>query len=218
MKEIMDNSDFVHWRKFLLPYKFALDEIQTKINIIKEEAKYIVNYDPIEHVRIRLKTPDSIIEKLKRKGLPVDFSASETHLSDIAGVRIICSFVSDIYYIYELISRHKDMKIIQVKDYIKNPKPNGYQSFHLIVEKPIFLSNGTKYVKAEIQIRTLAMDFWASTEHKIFYKYDKDIPAYLKGDLKEAADLVKELDQKMKRVNEEIKQKNSIMEDILMPN
>jgi putative GTP pyrophosphokinase len=217
MKSIMDNSEFVHWTTFLLPYKFALDEIQTKINILKEEAKYLVNYDPIEHVKVRLKKPDSIIEKLKRKGLPVNFSTSETHLSDIAGVRIICSFVSDIYYIYELISKHKDLKIIEVKDYIKNPKPNGYQSFHLIVEKPVLLSNGTKHVKTEIQIRTLAMDFWASTEHKIFYKYEKEIPDYLKADLKEAADLVRDLDRKMKTVHDEIKQIDSSLKDILMP-
>lgn len=192
------------FKEMFLPYKFALDYLSTTIEHISEEAMHVYDYNPIEHIKTRLKSPESVISKLQRKGLPVEFASAKEHLSDIVGVRIICSFVSDIYDLYEILRSRHDIRIMECKDYIQNPKPNGYQSLHLIVEVPILLSKGTEYVRAEIQLRTLGMDFWASLEHKIFYKYNKDIPERLKRELFEAANMTVQLDAKMKAISEEV--------------
>ncbi|MEH7511932.1 GTP pyrophosphokinase family protein, partial [Gottfriedia acidiceleris] len=172
---MLKDQSLGEWTNTLLIYKFALDEINTKIRILNEEFTLTHNHNPIEHVKSRLKKPDSIMEKLERKGLELTQYNLENYMSDIAGVRISCSFISDIYMIYELLKQQDDIYIIEIKDYIKNPKPNGYKSFHMIIEIPIFLASETKRVKVEIQIRTVAMDFWASLEHKIFYKYNKKV-------------------------------------------
>lgn len=192
------------FKELFLPYKFALDYLSTTIEHINEEAMHVYDYNPIEHIKTRLKSPESVISKLQRKGLPIDFASAKRHLSDIVGVRIICSFVSDIYDLHEILRARHDIKIMECKDYIKNPKPNGYQSLHLIVEVPILLSKGTEHVRAEIQLRTLGMDFWASLEHKIFYKYNKDIPERLKRELYEAANMTVQLDAKMKAIGDEL--------------
>ncbi|MBP1157605.1 MULTISPECIES: GTP pyrophosphokinase family protein [unclassified Paenibacillus] len=192
------------FKELFLPYKFALDYLSTTIEHINEEAMHVYDYNPIEHIKTRLKSPESVISKLQRKGLPIEFASAKQHLSDIVGVRIICSFVSDIYDLYEILRSRHDIKIIECKDYIKSPKPNGYQSLHLIVEVPILLSKGTERVLAEIQLRTLGMDFWASLEHKIFYKYNKDIPERLKRELYEAANMTVQLDAKMKAISDEV--------------
>ncbi|GLI08490.1 GTP pyrophosphokinase [Paenibacillus tyrfis] len=192
------------WKEMFLPYKFAMEQLSTTIRHINEEAMHVYNYNPIEHIKTRIKSPESIINKLQRKGLPISLVTARDHLNDIIGVRIICSFLSDIYDLYEILNNRHDMKIIECKDYIRNPKPNGYQSLHLIVEVPVLLSKGTQLVKAEIQLRTLGMDFWASLEHKIFYKYNKDIPDRLKQELLSAAHLTVELDAKMKAISDEI--------------
>ncbi|WP_186580865.1 GTP pyrophosphokinase [Aquibacillus kalidii] len=197
-------EQFNEWKNGLLIYKFALDEINTKLNILNEEFQFIHNHNPIEHIKSRIKTPEGIIKKLKRKELPITLANARENVNDIAGIRITCSFVSDIYKIYELISSQDDIKVISVKDYIRNPKPNGYRSFHLILEVPVFLAASTELVKVEIQIRTIAMDTWASLEHKIFYKFDQDIPDVLKNELKLAADTVCELDEKMASINKEV--------------
>lgn len=192
------------WKDIFLPYKFAMDQLSTTIAHINEEAMHGHDYNPIEHIKTRLKTPESIMNKLQRKGFPLDLASAGDHLYDIVGVRIICSFLSDIYDLYELLKKRQDMRIIEVRDYISSPKPNGYRSLHLIVEVPVILSKGTKHVYAEIQLRTLGMDFWASLEHKIFYKYNKDIPDRLKHELLEAANLTVRLDAKMKAISDEI--------------
>lgn len=192
------------WKDVFLPYKFAMDQLSTTIAHINEEALHGHDYNPIEHIKTRLKTPESIITKLQRKGFPVEVASAGEHLYDIVGVRIICSFLSDIDDLYELLRKRQDMRIMEVRDYIRNPKPNGYRSLHLIVEVPVILSRGTKHVYAEIQLRTLGMDFWASLEHKIFYKYNKDIPDRLKQELLEAANLTVQLDAKMKAISDEI--------------
>lgn len=211
--------------RFMMPYKFALDEINTKINILKEEFTYLHDYNPIEHVTSRVKSVESIVKKISRKDLDISLNAIKNEIRDIAGVRITCSFISDIYRIKEMLTNQKDIKLIECKDYIKDPKPNGYRSLHLLVEIPIFLSDREVLTPVEIQVRTIAMDFWASLEHKIFYKYNKDIPQTLIDELKEAAESAAELDVKMEHLNREIKKfkvqdsplENSITEQILHP-
>ncbi|MGJ9382778.1 GTP pyrophosphokinase [Salipaludibacillus neizhouensis] len=193
------------WKAFLLPYKFALDEMKTKINIMVEEAKYMRDENMIEHVKTRLKTPESIVSKLNRKKLKVSVSSARENLYDIAGVRVVCPFSSDVYDMYELLMKRKDLCVVDVKDYIRFPKPNGYQSLHMIIEVPITLSDRVEYVNVEVQLRTLAMDFWASLEHKIYYKYDKTIPKHLEKGLLEAAKTASAMDEKMKDIHDEVK-------------
>lgn len=192
------------WKNFFLVYKFALEEMTTKINILKEEFQMMHDYNPIEHVKSRLKSPDSVIKKLERKGLALSTENAKKHIHDIAGIRITCSFAPDIYLIYEMLKKHDDLKVLKVKDYVANPKKNGYKSLHFIAEIPVFLTSKTEYVQVEIQIRTIAMDFWASLEHKIYYKFNEDIPAKLLHELKEAADIVGYLDRKMEKINNEM--------------
>jgi len=190
--------------RFMLQYKFALKEIETKIDILKEEFHHIHEYNPIEHVSSRLKSPQSIFNKMIHKGCQFNFEEIKEKIRDIAGVRIICSFTEDIYKILDMLQNQEDVKVIQVKDYIKNPKPNGYRSLHLIIQIPIFMSDRTEHVYVEIQIRTIAMDFWASLEHKIYYKYNKEIPAHIKQGLTDAANQAAQLDKKMEDLNKEI--------------
>jgi putative GTP pyrophosphokinase len=194
------------WRACLLIYKFALDEVQTKLNILNEEFMVIHKRSPIEHIKSRVKTVESITEKLTRRGYDVSIENAEEYLNDIAGIRVVCSFYSDIYTIYDLLRKQSDIHIIEVKDYIKNPKTNGYRSLHLIIEIPVYLSYGLRRVRVEVQIRTIAMDFWASLEHKIYYKFNKSIPSEIIGELKECADMVNYLDDRLLRINEKVNQ------------
>lgn len=190
--------------RFMMSYKFALDELNTKIDILKQEFQYIHDYNPIEHVKSRLKTPESILRKLHRKGHPLSIESIRRNILDIAGLRITCSFITDIYAISDMIQKQKDITVLEVRDYIRNPKPNGYQSLHLILQIPIFMSDRTENVCVEVQIRTIAMDFWASLEHKIYYKYNKEIPEQLSHELKDAANKVAELDKKMESIHREV--------------
>lgn len=190
--------------RFGMVYKFALDEISTKVNILKEEFRLVHDYNPIEHVNTRVKSAESLIKKVNRRNLPLSLDVIQENIKDIAGIRIICSFVSDIYRISEMIQAQSDIEIVEVKDYIKHPKPNGYQSLHIIMKIPVFMSDRTIHVYVEMQIRTIAMEFWASLEHKIYYKYNKKVPEHLTNQLKEAANSVSELDRKMESINDEI--------------
>lgn len=192
------------WKSVMFLYDSALKEINTKIEILNNEFVHIYNYNPIEHIKSRLKTPDSIVKKLKRYGFEVTIDNMVEKLSDIAGIRIICSFTSDIYQIAEMITKQSDVTVLYVKDYIKNPKPNGYKSYHMVVTIPIYLTDGPVDTKVEIQIRTIAMDFWASLEHKIYYKFEGNAPAYLQKELKACADVVNMLDVKMFSLNQAI--------------
>ncbi len=194
----------VELTRFMMAYKFALDEMNTKINILKDEFNYIHDYNPIEHVKSRLKSPESIFQKIYRKGYEFTLPSIKENIRDIAGIRISCSFIADIYEIAEMIAKQKDVRVIDYKDYIKNPKPNGYQSLHLILEIPIFMSDREELTFVEVQIRTIAMDFWASLEHKIYYKYNKEIPSHMVAELKEAAVMASQLDLKMERLHKEI--------------
>ena len=204
MNDTFNEKTVKEWTGFLLAYKFALDEVRTKLNILNEELQIIHEYNPIEHIKTRIKKPDSIIKKLKNKELPVTFENARLHIRDIAGVRVVCSFTSDIYNILEMICGQDDVEVLEIKDYVKNPKSNGYKSLHAIIRIPVFLSSGAIPVPVEIQIRTIAMDFWASLEHKIYYKYNKGIPSPIQSRLKETADIVSILDSKMLALKNEI--------------
>ncbi|AOK89672.1 GTP pyrophosphokinase [Paenibacillus sp. SEL1] len=192
--------------RFMLIYKFALDEMETKIEILKQEFQALHDYSPIEHTKSRLKSPESIMNKMIRKNSELSLDAIKDHIKDIAGLRITCSFISDIYDVSNMLQRQSDLKVLEIKDYIKNPKPNGYQSLHLLVQVPVFMSDCEELVCVEVQIRTIAMDFWASLEHKIFYKYNQSVPENLTRELKNAADSANALDLQMERLHREIKE------------
>jgi putative GTP pyrophosphokinase len=190
--------------EFLLVYKFGLAEINTKFTILAEELAHKGRGNPIEHVSPRLKTPASISAKARRIGCPLTFEELRAQIRDIAGIRIVCSFVSDVYTVAEMLTRQPDVHLVVTKDYIASPKENGYRSLHLIVEIPVFLSDRMVPVPVEVQLRTVAMDFWASLEHKIYYKYDPDIPPALRDELLAAAEDAARLDQRMERLHREI--------------
>lgn len=192
------------WTTVMFLYNSALKAINTKIEIMNNEFIHLYNYTPIEHIKSRLKTPDSIVKKLKRNGHEVTIANMTEHLNDVAGIRVICSFHTDIYRIAEMIASQSDITVRHVKDYIKNPKSNGYQSYHMVVTIPIYLSGGPVETKVEIQIRSVGMDFWASLEHKIYYKFEGNAPEYLEDELKACADMVHILDKKMAALNQEI--------------
>jgi putative GTP pyrophosphokinase len=190
--------------RFMLNYQFALDEIMTKINILKTEFEHLQDYSPIEHVSARLKSPESLLAKAGRRDLPLSFAALSENVLDVAGVRIVCSFISDAYWVARMITSQPDITVVTIKDCIAEPKPNGYKSLHIIVKVPIFLSESVQNIHVELQIRTVAMDFWASLEHKIYYKYDKEVPAELLAELKEAAGVADRLDSTMERIHNEV--------------
>lgn len=192
------------WNSLMFLYSSALKEINVKIEILNNEFVHIYNYTPIEHVKSRLKTAESIVKKMKRHKYEVTISNMTEKLSDIAGIRIICSFTSDIYQIAEMIGNQSDIKVISVKDYIVHPKSSGYRSYHMLVTVPVYLSDRIVDTKVEIQIRTVAMDFWASLEHKINYKFEGNAPAYIKNELIECSKMVAELDRRMLSLNDEI--------------
>src|SRR6476469_5490177 len=192
-------------QRFLLEYRFGMQEIETKIGILRDEFLMTHAYNPIEHVSSRVKSPDSLVEKVQRKGIDGDLESIRRNITDIAGVRITCSFVADAYRLFDLLADQEDIRVLQLKDYIAHPKPNGYKSLHAILEVPVFLSTGRIDVPVEVQFRTIAMDFWASLEHKIYYKYDTRVPGQLLTSLKDAADTAAELDEKMERLHREIR-------------
>jgi putative GTP pyrophosphokinase len=198
-----------HLRRFMLEYEFGLREIETKIDILRDEFRHMHDYNPIEHVSSRVKTTDSIVAKVARRGIaPVgtqlELAVIREHITDIAGVRVTCSFVHDAYRLFDLLTQQEDITVRIVKDYIAEPKENGYRSLHAVVEIPVFLSTGSIAIPVEIQFRTIAMDFWASLEHKIFYKYDGNIPAELVVQLKDAAEVADALDARMERLHGEL--------------
>ena len=222
MTNIPKTDDQVdQWRSVMFLYDSALKRVNTKIEILNNEFVNRYDHNPIEHIKSRLKTADSIVKKLKKDGYEVTIENMMDHLSDIAGIRIICSFTSDIYRLAEMIGNQSDLKVLSIKDYIKNPKESGYKSYHMLVSVPIFLSDSVVDTKVEIQIRTIAMDFWASLEHKIYYKFEGNAPDYISRELKECAKMVSELDDKMLSLNEAIQacmirddQRKESMEDV----
>lgn len=192
------------WKSVMLLYHAALRELDTKISILNEEFQQTHQYNPIEYVKSRVKSPESIVKKLKRYGYEDSMENMVTYCNDIAGLRIVCSFTSDIYRMADMIGRQNDITVISIKDYIKSPKESGYKSYHMLVSVPIFLSDKVVDTKVEIQIRTIAMDFWASLEHKIYYKFEGNAPDYISKDLRECSGIVSMLDAKMLSLNEAI--------------
>lgn len=187
----------MEYKRLTLMYSAALKQLETKMETINEEFKTLHKYNPIEHISSRIKSKESINKKLKKKGLDPTYENLVKTINDVAGLRIICSFIPDIYKIVEMIENMQDITVLKKKDYVTTPKESGYSSYHLIVSVPVSLSIGTIDVKVEIQIRTMAMDFWASLEHKINYKYEKQIPKGVRKELKECAKMTQKLDRRM---------------------
>lgn len=192
-----------------LKYLSAIKEIETKIDILSEDFRLKTGTSPIEHVSSRVKSPESIVEKMRRNNIfSLNVQDMENNILDIAGVRITCSFIDDIYKIVDILENSEDLEIVKAKDYIKNPKKSGYRSYHLIVKVPIHLTTGIEKVNVEIQIRTMAMDFWASLEHKIQYKYDGIIPNNIAKDLWDCSEMAFEMDKKMLELQREVEDIN----------
>lgn len=211
LSEMLDGDLMKSFRENMAPiralmsrYRCAMMEVETKFKVLNEQFSLEHDRNRIESIKTRLKSMDSILEKLHRRKLPITLSSMEENLNDVAGVRVICSFVDDIYVLVDCLLRQDDVTLLQVKDYIKHPKANGYRSLHLIISIPIFLQEETHYMKVEVQLRTIAMDFWASLEHKIHYKFEGDAPESIKNELVECARMVSDLDARMLSLNEEI--------------
>ena len=206
MEFLLDAENQIEtWQEVTLVYNAALKQINTKLEILNDEFQHVHQYNPIEHIKSRIKTSESIVKKLKRHGYESTIENMVKYVNDIAGIRIICSFTSDIYRIAEMIRLQNDIHVIAVKDYIRVPKPSGYKSYHMLVTVPVFLSDRTGDVKVEIQIRTVAVDFSASREHKINYKFEGNAPDHVKRELVECSRMVSDLDSRMQHLNEEIK-------------
>ncbi len=205
LEEAVKNyEDVDSWKTVIFLYNAALKEVGTKLEILNDEFQHVHQYNPIEHIKTRIKTAESIVKKLKKYGYETTIENMISHVNDIAGVRLICSFTSDIYTLAEMIGKQSDLKVVSIKDYIKSPKESGYKSYHMLVAVPIYLSDSVVDTKVEIQIRTIAMDFWASLEHKIYYKFEGNCPGYITDDLKECAQMVSALDDRMLTLNDEI--------------
>ena len=213
IKSLVNNNAIDRFEDKMMPfkrlmayYKCAIMEVETKFKVLNQEFSLEYDRNPIETIKTRLKSTDSIVKKLAKRDLPLTVESIEKNLNDIAGVRVICSFPEDIYVLADCLLQQDDIKLIQVKDYIKNPKPNGYRSLHLIVEIPIFLKDTKKNMRVEVQLRTIAMDFWASLDHKLSYK--KDIPEeeeeLLRQELLECAQISADLDKRMEKIKNRI--------------
>ncbi len=211
-----EEEDF---RRFMLEHRFGMDEVVTKLNILRDEFAHLHDYNPIESVSSRLKSPESLVEKIRRKGLSLDdrpsFDDVRLKVTDIAGVRVVCSFTSDVYRVFELLTEQPDITVVEVRDYVAQPKPNGYRSLHALIQVPVFLSGGAKPVTVEVQFRTIAMDFWASLEHKIYYKYRRDVPVELLDGLREAARTSYSLDATMERLHQEVRGLDALSAEIV---
>ena len=197
-------------------YKCAIMEVETKFKVLNEQFSLEYDRNPIESIKTRVKSLDGIVRKVRRKNIPLTLSAIEQNINDIAGIRVVCSFPEDIYLLADCLLQQDDIRLIEQKDYIKHPKENGYRSLHLIVAVPIFLQNEKREMKVEVQLRTIAMDFWASLEHKIYYKFEGNAPEYISKDLRECAEIVSMLDAKMLSLNEAILEAKAAQEAELL--
>lgn len=207
--ELERPDDVDNWTELMLIYTSALKQIETKLEILNEEFQHVHRYNPIEHIKSRIKTSESIVKKLKKHSYESTLDNMVKYVNDIAGVRIICSFTSDIYRLADIIRAQQDIRVISVKDYIVKPKSSGYKSYHMIVTVPVYLTDRILDTKVEIQIRTVAMDFWASLEHKMKYKFEGNAPEHLKNDLVECSKIVSMLDTQMMMLNEEMQKYSS---------
>lgn len=192
------------WKTVMFLYRAALKKVETKMETLNDEFQWIHQYNPIEYIKSRIKSPESIVKKLKKNNYETSIDNMIEHVNDIAGIRIVCSFTSDIYRVAEMIGKQSDLTVVSIKDYIKNPKQSGYKSYHMLVTVPVFLTDRVINTKVEIQIRTIAMDFWASLEHKIYYKFEGNAPEYISRGLRECSEIVSVLDERMLLLNEAI--------------
>ncbi|MBO6239691.1 MAG: GTP pyrophosphokinase family protein [Butyrivibrio sp.] len=188
----------------MMKYDCALSEVRTKLDVLNKELSLINNRNPFESIKMRIKTPISIYNKLNRKGVDFTIENINKNLSDVAGIRVICSFIDDIYMLADCLAKQDDITVIQRKDYIETPKQSGYRSLHLIIKVPIFLTTEKEYMKVEVQFRTIAMDFWASLEHKMKYKKNIENQEVISDDLKFSADLINQLDLRMQQIRVKI--------------
>lgn len=195
--------------KLMSYYRCAMMEIETKFNVLNEEFSLELDRNPISSIKTRLKRPESILDKLNRKNLPKTVEVIEENLYDIAGIRVVCSFCDDVYMLADALLKQDDITLIEKKDYIKNPKPNGYRSLHLIVSIPIFLANEKRAMNVEIQLRTIAMDFWATLEHQLKYKKDNHLTEEMEAELKKCAEENSLLDIRMENLRKKIDMLNS---------
>lgn len=191
-------------------YRCAMMEVSTKFNVLNEELSLAYDRNPIESIKTRLKSINSIIQKLQRRGLPMTAESLRENINDVAGVRVICSFPSDIYMLAEAFLKQDDIMLLQCKDYIKNPKPNGYRSLHLVVNIPIYLQNEKKLMKVEVQFRTISMDCWASLEHKIRYKKNISISDEIDRELLECAQISETLDRRMEEIQRRVEESREL--------
>ncbi|MBP1563138.1 MAG: GTP pyrophosphokinase family protein [Oscillospiraceae bacterium] len=187
-------------------YDSAIREVKTKLEILDSEFRTKYSYNPIHHIEDRLKSPESMFKKLRRNNLPFTVEAVRENLFDIAGVRVICNYIEDIYQVADLLTAQDDVTLIKRKDYIANPKANGYRSLHLVIETPVYLSEKKELVNVEVQIRTIAMDFWASLEHELKYKTDTEVSAELAEQLRICAETIAQTDMKMQQIYRTLKQ------------
>ncbi len=197
-------NEMQNFATFMMMYNSAIKEVRTKLEILSDDLSVIENRNPIETIKSRVKKPESIFGKLRRKGYELTVNSILENLNDVAGIRVICSFVDDIYKVSDMLSRQDDINVIEVKDYIKNPKSNGYRSYHMILEIPVFFADHKRPMRVEVQFRTIAMDFWASLEHQMKYKKDIDGSETVVAQLKECADVIAETDLKMQEINKKL--------------
>lgn len=181
-------------------YESAIREVKTKLEILDSEFKTKYDHNPIHHLEDRVKSPQSILEKLNRKGIPFSCENAKAELNDIAGVRVVCNYIDDIYSVADMLISQDDVTLIKRKDYIQNPKPNGYRSLHLVIETPVYLSDAKELVHVEVQIRTIAMNFWATLEHDLKYKTDSVVSADLAAKLKDCAETIADTDRQMQDI------------------
>lgn len=197
-------AHIIQFNDLMNRYESAIKEVYTKLEILKNDFHLRFNRDCIAMIQTRIKTPVSILNKLKRKRVPISIDSIRRELNDVAGIRVICSFIDDIYLLADKISRQDDIVVVSIKDYIQNPKPNGYRSYHMIVEVPVFFSEAKEFVRVELQIRTVAMDFWASLEHDIKYKKDVKNCDDIVAELKACADTIADTDKRMMELRNNI--------------
>lgn len=207
VEELLDlTGQMREFRQLMMYYSCAMSETRTKLEVLDKELSLEQNRNPFESIKSRLKTPASIFGKLRRKGIPFSVDNIQANLNDVAGIRVICSFIDDIYKLRDCLLRQDDVTLIEEKDYIRHPKDNGYRSLHLILEIPIFLTDEKKQVRVEVQFRTIAMDFWASVEHKMSYKQEIPDQESVTEELKYSAELINQLDMRMQQIRTRIDQ------------
>ena len=194
----------IQFRELMMMYNCAIREVRTKLEILNDELSIRNSRNPIEFIESRIKRPLSIVDKLKRYGEPVNVESIERSLNDVAGIRVICPFIDDIYSVADMLLSQDDITLIKKKDYIESPKPNGYRSLHLILEVPVFFSNQKKPMRVEVQIRTIAMDFWSSVDHQLKYKHDVPNADELSAQLKECADIISQTDMRMLAIKNQL--------------